>query len=347
MAESPRHRLRPVDDVADEMAFLQRERGTDFFVFHDDNFLLPREDHSLERVRALGSALDARGVRSFATVVKARPNDISEPIAGAMRFELHLVRLFLGVESSTTQGVKTLHRGVAATAAVDALSVLERFGIYTCFNLLVFDPDATPEDLLANMDFMEAHGSHPSNFGRVELYAGTPLFARLASEKCVVGDYVESDYAQATPEMQRISELTIDAFRERNFSAHALANRLQSTRFDVEIARWFHGERSADDWLPRARSLSQRLAASSARGVRRLVEHVRGASQSPDPEVVEEVSAVLRSDEARIEAEASALEHEIQTAIGVDCEHAPSKGIPVPRRGGTARWQESSSCSVG
>lgn len=57
-----RYRLRPVDDIADEMADLVRRRGIDTFIFHDDNFFLPNPARSLERIEALGDALDARGV---------------------------------------------------------------------------------------------------------------------------------------------------------------------------------------------------------------------------------------------------------------------------------------------
>jgi len=49
--------------------------------------------------------------------------------------------------------------------------------------------------------------------------------------------------------MERVFLLTMEAFHERNFSSRALANRLQSTRFDVEIARHFHPDDSAPSGL--------------------------------------------------------------------------------------------------
>ena len=71
-----RFRLPPVEDVADEMAFLQREEGRDLFIFQDDNFFLPRPADSLARIEALASALGRRMARPFAIVVKARPDDV-------------------------------------------------------------------------------------------------------------------------------------------------------------------------------------------------------------------------------------------------------------------------------
>lgn len=328
-----RHRLRDVAAIADEMALLHEERGTEIFIFHDDNFFLPRHSDSLARVLALGEAIAKRGLGRFATVVKARPNDITPEIVEAMRDRVGLIRLFLGVESSTQQGCRTLGRGVRAGEAERALAVLEGLGLYVCFNMLVFDPDASVEALLANMDFMQAHGEHPSNFGRVELYAGTPLLSRLLAEGRAQGDYLAHDYDQATPDMERIFRLAMTAFYARNFSEYALANRLQSTRFDVEVARFFHREDFQLGWLETAKELNRRLSRDSAAGVRRIVEHVtQGAARDSDAAFIAGLAAELRGCEAAIDREATALEHQVKTALGRHCDHSPSKQIPVQRR---------------
>jgi len=213
--------------------------------------------------------------------------------------------------------------------------------------MLVFDPDAGLDGLLQNMDFIERHGEHPSNFGRVELYAGTPMLERLQNEGRAEGDYLAWSYDQATPEMQRVFELTMTAFYERNFSGHALANRLQSTRFDVEIARHFHPDRALSSWNERARALSRRLAASSAAGVRSIIEQVRGQGRN-DEELVQGIAAKLRSEEEAIAADAWELEQEVYRTIGAHCDHAPSKGIPIPRSasGGAPCGLQPEACSL-
>lgn len=328
-----RHRLRDVNDIADEMARLHAERGTEIFIFHDDNFFLPSQRESLERVHALGDALAARGLGRFATVVKARPNDITPELIEIMRERVGLLRLFLGVETSTQQGCRTLGRGVRAGEAERALAVLESQGLYVCFNMLVFDPDASIEALLANMDFMQAHGEHPSNFGRVELYAGTPLLGRLLNEGRARGDYLAHTYAQATVEMERIFQLAMAAFYARNFSGYALANRLQSTRFDVEVARFFHPERFQSQWLEAAKQLNRQLSSNSAAGVRRIVGHVTaGASVAKDEAFVAALAVELRQCETVIDAKATALENEVKSVLGLNCDHSPHKQIPIERR---------------
>ncbi len=317
-----RYRLRPVEDVADEMAALVRERGVDTFIFHDDNFFLPRPELSLARIEALGDALDARGVGRIATVVKARPPDVTRPVFEAMQERLGLTRVFLGIETDAEQGLATLERRVAKQQNHEAMRVLEELGVYVCFNLLVFDPDTTLESLETNLAFMREFGDSPFNFGRVELYAGTPLLARMQREGRCSGDYLGWDYTLASPHVQRVFELATRAFYARNFAAGALANRLMGTRFDVEMCRHFHPRVYRPEWLARAKALSRALALDSVRGLERLVERARSdAPPAGDAGFVSELGAALRGTEVALEAAATALEQEVQQAVGTSCQH--------------------------
>lgn len=317
-----RYRLRPVDDLADEMAALVHERDVDTFIFHDDNFFLPTPQQSLERIHALGDALDARDVGRIATVVKARPPDVTPEVFDAMQRRLGLTRVFLGIESDSDQGLRTLARRVVRAQNHAAMRVLQDLGVYVCFNLLVFDPDTTVESFEDNLAFMRAFGDSPFNFGRVELYAGTPLLERLQAEGRCSGDYLGWDYTLADERMQRVFELATRAFYPRNFAAGALANRLMGTRFDVELCRHFHPEVFRAEWLARARSLSRELADDSVRGLEQLVALTRRApSARAQAAFVDELSAALRSTEARVEAQAGALEHEVRAAAGAGCVH--------------------------
>ena len=81
---------------------------------------------------------------------------------------------------------------------------MRKLDLYTCFNMLVFDPDTEIDALETNIQFMRFAPGIPSNFGRVEFYAGTPLLARMQQEGRVVGDYMQWDYDLANPSIERI-----------------------------------------------------------------------------------------------------------------------------------------------
>jgi len=340
--DGARFRQRSAEDLADEMAWLNRERGVDIFIFHDDNFFLPDQRAGLARIEALAHGLAARGMGPFATVVKARPNDVTHEVFACMCERLGLVRAFLGIESDAPAGLRTLRRGVRQEQNHRAMQVLQRLGLYVCFNMLIFDPDTTLESLETNFAFMEEFADVPFNFGRAELYAGTPLLARMQAEDRCTGDYLGWDYRLANPAVQRVFELTMDCFHHRNFAAGALANRLMGTRFDVEVGRKFHPDAFSDMWLVEAKALSQRLASDSVAGLRQIVAHVRATDDvAMDARLVATLSPALRQSEHDIAEAAEDLESRLVTAVGACCQHArPTPDPPEKRVDRTAIGEE-------
>ncbi len=320
-----RYFLRNPEDVAAEMAWLYHDLGREIFTFHDDNFFLPAPSASLARICALADALERRGVGRIATVVKARPNDVTGEIVKALKDRLGLIRIFLGVETDAHQGLRTLHRGVRSSHNEAAIRILEEAEVFFCFNMLVFDPDTTMETLEENLQFMERHVHHPHNFGRVELYAGTPLLTRMHEEGRTSNDYLGYDYRLDNADIQQVYNMARRCFHARNFAAGALANRLQATRFDVESARHFHPELYDSHWLERSRTLNRRLAHDSIHHLRKICDFVK-SGQTGFQRFTGETAAALREEESRIAAAATELEKEIRTATGGSCHHLRPRG---------------------
>ncbi len=94
--------------------------------------------------------------------------------------------------------------------------------------MLVFDPDATIEALETNLDFIRDNGDYPSNFGRVELYAGTPLLTRMQNEARASGDYLRWNYAQSSEEMEQVFRIAMRS--KRSASSWRITSRSASTR---------------------------------------------------------------------------------------------------------------------
>ena len=323
-----RYRSRPMEDVAAEMAWLAGERGIEIFIFHDDNFFVPGREASLRRVHALADELERLKCPRFATVVKARPTDVDPELFLAMKERLGLVRLYLGVETDSEQGLKTLGRRVRRDENRRAMEVLGELGLYVCFNMLIFDPDAALPDLDRNLAFMERHAEAPMNFGRVELYAGTPLLRRMLAEGRCSGDYLGWDYSLRDEAMQRVFESAMRCFYDRNFAPGSLANRLMGTRFDVEVARFFHADQYRPAWLRSARALSSALARDSVAGLREIVSSVsEGRARADGDDFEQDLRSRLRATEARLAGAAEALEDEVRDALGAG--HVLTGPMPV------------------
>ncbi len=310
-----RYRLREVDDVADEMVALKKDRGIEIFVFHDDNFFVPGHRKNVERFTALADALEARSIGAFATVVKARPTDVDPAVFDVLKHRLNCIRAYIGIETDADQGLRTLRRWAKSKQNHTSIEIIRSLDMYTCFNVLLFDPDTTLESIEINLDFMEYAAECPFNFGRVELYAGTPLLARMQSEGRCRGDYMQWDYDLGSPEVERVFELSMRAFGYRNFGNDALANRIMGTRFDIEVCRHFHRDAFEPAWHEEGKRLSRALGIDSARGMRRILEHVR-SSRTGDDAMVEELTRELREVEHVIREQARALARTMQDRVG-------------------------------
>lgn len=313
-----RYRLREPADVAREMVAMQRERGVDIFVFHDDNFFVPGHRKNVERFSALADALEKEGIGPFATVVKARPTDVDPEVFRILVERLECIRAYIGVETDADQGLRTLRRWAKSKQNHRAIETIRELDLYTCFNVLLFDPDTTIESININLDFMEYAADCPFNFGRVELYAGTPLLARMKQENRCRGDYMQWDYDLGSAEVERVFDLSMRTFGYRNFGGDALANRIMGTRFDIEVARHFHPEIFEPAWLEEGRNLSRELGRDSARQMRRIVDHVTSnpTDTSRDDLLVTDLTPKLRAVEVDIKSRCQALARTMANKVG-------------------------------
>jgi len=312
-----RYRLREVDAIADEMVAMNRERGIDIFVFHDDNFFMPGHKKNQERFSALADAIEARGLRKFATVVKARPTDVHPEVFRILVQRLNCIRVYIGIETDADQGLTTLRRWSGTKQNRNAIRLVRDLDLYTCFNMLIFDPDTTIESLETNVAFMRFAAEYPSNFGRVELYAGTPLLARMQAEGRCTGDYLSWDYSLASPEVERVFNLSMAVFHSRNFGEDALNNRIMGTRFDLEVCRHFHREVVKPEWLAEGKQLTRELTYDSVDALTAILNRVKsGASVQEDRAFVADIVPKLRKKEKDIGSAIRELARTLQKAVG-------------------------------
>jgi anaerobic magnesium-protoporphyrin IX monomethyl ester cyclase len=312
-----RYRLREVDAIADEMVAMNQERGIDIFVFHDDNFFMPGHKKNQERFSALADAIEVRGLRNFATVVKARPTDVHPEVFRTLTKRLRCIRVYIGIETDADQGLTTLRRWSGTKQNRNAIRQVRDLDLYTCFNMLIFDPDTTIESLETNVAFMRFAAEYPSNFGRVELYAGTPLLARMQAEGRCTGDYLAWDYSLGSPEVERVFNLSMAAFHTRNFGEDALNNRIMGTRFDLEVCRHFHREVVKPEWLAEGKRLTRELTYDSADALDAILNRVKsGAPVHDDRAFLADLKPKLREKEQTISTALRDLARTLQTAVG-------------------------------
>jgi anaerobic magnesium-protoporphyrin IX monomethyl ester cyclase len=308
LGTGPVRRLRAPECVADEMAALWRDRGVRIFMFHDDDFFCGRHADDLARIDRLGEALAARGVPPAALVLKARPDDLREDVVRRLR-RLGLVRVFLGIENDSPAGLRALDRRVDPAANHRAMALLRRLGVFTCSNLLVWEPDTTLADLRANLALLRSFPDQLFNVGRTELYEGAPLTLRLADEGRLLGDYLGRDYRVADPRAELAFRIYRVACGERCYPLDGTANGATDLAYDAHLLeRFLPGERSTR-LREEVMGVVRRLAGSVADWLERIVGYAETAPLGPAPEVLQftlDTARAVRAEDARFLSEMAA-----------------------------------------
>ncbi|RLB55787.1 MAG: hypothetical protein DRJ42_05145, partial [Deltaproteobacteria bacterium] len=274
-------RLRSPENVAEEMSLLWHRSGDPaIFCFHDDNFTLPRPEDTARRVRRIREELDRYGVGKLAIVGKARPDTITRELAKELA-DLGVIRLYVGVENASAAGGDHLRRGTQTSAIGDALAACDEAGIFVCYNLLVFEPNATLDDVRENVAFMRAHASHPVNFCRAEPYYGTPLHLELDAVQDLGGSYLGWNYRIENDRTELLFRIAAAAFRERNFSPQGVANRYMGVGYAQNVLEKFYEDPHRR--LPGLRAEAERITRGISLETAAFLERAIELAESLDP----------------------------------------------------------------
>jgi len=282
-----RFRQRSVESLASEMIDLYHERDVRIFNFHDDNFFMPTREANLERFGRLKELLDAGRVGRIAIQVKSRPDSV-EPDVFALLKQIGLFRVFLGVETAAVDGLRLLGRGIRREQNFRAMKILERLGLHTTFNLLMFDPDGELGGIRENVTFMRRYARFPLNFCRVEVYAGTDIERQLREQDRLIGDSFGYTYRIADPRVQLMYEMFRKIFTPRNFDATGANLRAMQIDYYYHILDHFYPERTSG----LRRQVKRRIAALNRNSASLLGEMCRIVDRSPLPDAEVVQSAV-------------------------------------------------------
>lgn len=336
-AGGARYRERSADNIADEIAMLRRERGARMLVFHDDDFFTRDHERDLGRVMALRDALRRRDVNDLAFVLKARPDDLDDGVFRVLR-EIGLLRVYIGIEAGSSQGLKTLGRGVDIQANQRALDFLRRRDIYACFNMLIFDPQTTIASLRDSLAFLHANADVPMNFCRTEIYPGTPLYKKLSREGRLFGDVFGWDYEIADPAAERVFRVFAKAFLDRNFRCDGLMNSNLSLGYYLHLLKQFYPRSMTSSLRRRAITTIERVNRDAVGRMQDIVAFAT-SPRSEDVTAFDEyveltTEEVARADRA-LEAEVAEASHALLQA---------ARGVSRPRS--VKRWGVAAAAAI-
>jgi hypothetical protein len=144
---------------------------------------------------------------------------------------------------------------------------------------MLFDPDATLDDVECNLAFLERHADLPWNVCRTEVYPGTHLFARLSAEGRLFGDFRSYGYRMKHSEAELLFRILRVSLNERALATTSLHNRLISLAFAWQLHQTLFSDESTIAIAEEARLLGQAVRRDTVNRIHRAVDWVREHSR--------------------------------------------------------------------
>jgi hypothetical protein len=210
-----------------------------------------------------------------------------------------------------------------------ALDACRSAGIFTCYNLLLFEPKATLDDIADNIAFIRRHSDHPVNFCRAEPYYGTPLHRQLQQQGALGGSYLGYDYRIEDDRTELLFRISAAAFRERNFGVSGVHNRYMGLGYMATLLSHFYRDQAPGQvaGLERdARQLTRAIAVESAGFLEKAWELARDADLA-DHDTITRQTVLLGLEIS----EADRYQH-VKLDTLYDKMEAVARGLEAPKR---------------
>ncbi len=255
----PRQRFRGVRNIVDEMEMLYHECGVRFFIFNDDEWF-PVGPARLARIDELERELKQRRLDIIMSI-KCRADDVEEELFRRL-LDVGVVRAYIGIESGSERSLHTMNKHTTVAQNRRALEVLDRVGMLADFGLIFFDPDSTVEDIQANLDFFQAMagaGQAPLSFGRMEIYAGTPILDRLQRQGRLTGNYLVWNYTIPDPRVELLFRMMFAAMRHRHYNNEGAGRQSFLAYYELTMYQYLLRERADSALAARLREIVARV----------------------------------------------------------------------------------------
>lgn len=232
-------RRRSPVSVVQEMKELYEIENVTIFLFQDDDF--PVVGNAGHRwVTSFTEELERNGLQGkIAWKISCRVDEVNVDLFEKMKAAgLYLV--YLGIESGTDEGLRTLNKQVSVNDVLKAVANLKQLGLMFAYGFMLFDPSSTFGSVRANVQFLKqivSDGRVPTTFCKMLPYAGTPIEIDLASTGRLCGTVAQPDYNFLEPELDSYYEKLNAALNAWVYGEDAVARYLSLVWHEVAIIK--------------------------------------------------------------------------------------------------------------
>jgi radical SAM superfamily enzyme YgiQ (UPF0313 family) len=201
-------RTRKPREVVREMRFLHDSQGITVFLFQDDDF--PLFGPAWTRwAQEFVDEMHRDGLANRVVwKINCRADAVEEKLLSAMR-DAGLFLVYMGLESGSEEGLKTLHKQITVDQNLRAVRILKKVNLRFEFGFMLLDPSSTFESVRDNIRFLRdivGDGSAAAGFSRMIPYDGTPIKDELERTGRLIGDVINPGYDFLDPRLQEYYE---------------------------------------------------------------------------------------------------------------------------------------------
>lgn len=191
------YRIRPYDDILDEMEYLIDRYKLDGFYFVDDLMML-----SEKKIRGLCEGILNRGIKTKYNMA-GRVNTVTPDIAKLMK-ESGCVSVYYGIEAGNDEMLRTMSKRTTLEQVRDAVKLTREYGIYCDYGIMFGQPGETAQTLRESVDLFKelSYGEYTAKkiFGCIP-FPGTGLYdwckqtGRIKSDEDFYNRYICQDWS--------------------------------------------------------------------------------------------------------------------------------------------------------
>jgi 5-methoxy-6-methylbenzimidazole methyltransferase len=207
--EKSRWRGRTPENIVSEIDQVIAVTGRKNFYFTDPNFFGPGELGQL-RAKRLAAMLKPRQI-SFG--IEGRVNDIHDDTIAAL-VDAGLRQILIGLESGRDSSLQRMNKMTTVAQNEAAIRILRKHGIEPNIGFIMFEPDATIDDLRVNLEFLKRNDllkdlpvTANVLYHHQIVLKGTPAYRRIQQEGRLVSQGDVSYEGTAIFKEPRVADL--------------------------------------------------------------------------------------------------------------------------------------------
>ena len=131
--------------------------------------------------------------------------------------------------------------------------------ISVTFNLLIFHPSATLEEIKENINFMENYKDFALDFGRAEIVAGSPLERLVKQQGILRGNWPNWDYKIKDEKVDKMFIMNKESFRKKDSSYSRVAHHLIALVYHAYVVKRIYPGDSSKELLVKVNNLIKKF----------------------------------------------------------------------------------------